>query len=333
LKLIMGPWTHGNRSQHIFGDVDFGPAGTFDGQVDDDWLTYRLKFFSRWLKGKPLAADPPRVSLFLMGGGSGRKTRDGHLDHGGRWLTATDWPVPEAEPLVLYPQPDMSLAETAPPAGASLSYDYDPRHPVPTIGGSLTSGEPIFTGGGFDQVESDSFFGCTTPGMPLIARRDILSFETAPLEADTAVAGPVTVRLSVSTDAPDTDFTAKLVDVYPPSDDYPRGYALNITDGIFRVRYRNGYDRPILVASDEGAFEIEITPFSTANLFAKGHRIRLDISSSNFPKYDINPNTGEPEGLSRRSRTATNTLHLSQATRIELHRLPVAGKKAAAGTV
>jgi putative CocE/NonD family hydrolase len=132
----------------------------------------------------------------------------------------------------------------------------------------------------------------------------------------------VTVRLKVSTDAPDTDFTAKLVDVYPPSDDYPRGYALNITDGIFRVRYRKGYDRPTPVGPDEGAFEIEITPFSTANLFAKGHRIRLDISSSNFPKYDINPNTGEPEGLSRRSRIATNTLHLSQGSRIELRRLP-----------
>lgn len=322
LKLIMGPWTHGNRSQRIFGDVDFGPAATFDGQVDDDWLTYRLKFFARWLKDKPPAAEPPRVSLFLMGGGSGRRTKDGHLDHGGRWITATDWPVPEAVPLTLYPQPDMSLTETA-PAEASISYDYDPRHPVPTIGGSLTSGEPIFTGGGFDQTESDAFFGCTAPGMPLIARRDILSFETAPLEENTAIVGPVTVRLRVSTDAPDTDFTAKLVDVYPPSDDYPRGYALNITDGIFRVRYRKGYDRTVLVGPDEGAFEIEITPFSTANLFAKGHRIRLDISSSNFPKYDINPNTGEPEGLSRRSRIATNTLHLSQGSRVELHRLPL----------
>jgi hypothetical protein len=80
----------------------------------------------------------------------------GHLDHGGRWITATEWPLPDA----------------APAAEASLSYHYDPRHPAPTIGGSLTSGEPIFTGGGFDQTESDAFFGCTAPGMPLIARRD-----------------------------------------------------------------------------------------------------------------------------------------------------------------
>ncbi|MFD1881397.1 CocE/NonD family hydrolase [Paracoccus pacificus] len=321
LTLIMGPWTHGNRSARVFGDVDFGPAATFDGQVDQDWLTWRLKFFARWLKDEPQPA-PPKVQLFLMGGGSGAKTAEGHLDHGGRWISGTDWPLPETVPLTLYPTPDMGLDGDAPAAGETLSYDYDPRDPVPTIGGSLTSGEPIFTGGGFDQVEDPAFFGCRNPGMPLNARRDVLSFVTAPLAEDIAVVGPVTVRLQVQTDAPDTDFTAKLVDVYPPSADYPRGYALNITDGIFRVRYRDGFDRPALVRPDEGAFEITITPFATANLFAKGHRIRLDISSSNFPKYDINPNTGEPEGTSRRSRIATNSLHFGPETRIELLRLP-----------
>lgn len=320
LTMIMGPWTHGNRSSRVFGDVDFGPAATFDGQLDRDWLEYRLKFFARWLKDQDGPAPAP-VQLFLMGGGTGRKTPEGHLDHGGRWIEAQDWPLPQAEPLVLYPGPDMTLTKTAPGDGC-LSYDYDPRDPVPTIGGALTSGEPIFTGGGFDQVEAEGFFGCRNPGMPLIARPDILSFETAPLPEDIAIAGPVTVRLKVSTDAPDTDFTAKLVDVYPPSADYPRGYALNITDGIFRVRYRKGYDRPEAVAPDEGTFEITITPFATANLFAKGHRIRLDISSSNFPKYDINPNTGEPEGISRRSRIAVNSLYFGPETRIELQRLP-----------
>ncbi len=325
LTLIMGPWTHGNRSSRVFGDVDFGAAATFDGQVADDWLAWRLDFFARWLKDEG-RTDPPKVQLFVMGGGSGAKTARGHLDHGGRWIAAADWPLPEAVPLVLYPSPDMSLTDTAPKggadAGSALSYDYDPRDPVPTIGGALTSGEPIFTGGGFDQVEAPGFFGCKNPGMPLNARRDVLSFQTAPLAEDMAIAGPVTVRLKVSTDAPDTDFTAKLVDVYPPSADYPRGYALLITDGIFRVRYRRGYDQPALVAPDEGAFEITITPFATANLFAKGHRIRLDISTSNFPKFDINPNTGEPEGTSRRSRIATNSLHFGESTRIELQRLP-----------
>ena len=320
LALIMGPWTHGSRSRSLFGDVDFGPAGTFDGQVDSDWLAYRLKFFARWLKNEAGPAQEGRAHIFLMGGGSGRRNAQGHLDHGGRWLEAADWPLPEAVPLTLYPRPDMSLGEV-PQAGA-LTYDFDPRDPVPTIGGALTSGEPIFTGGGFDQVEAPEFFGCRHPGMPLTARPDILSFETAPLAEDLAVVGPVTVRLKVETDAPDTDFTAKLVDVYPPSADYPRGYALILSDGIFRVRYRKGWDQPELVGAGEGAFEITIQPFATANLFAKGHRLRLDISSSNFPKFDINPNTGDPEGTSRCTRIARNTVHLGPETRLELMRLP-----------
>ena len=116
----------------------------------------------------PLFFDHHR-HLILMGGGTGRKTPEGHLDHGGRWIEAQDWPLPQAEPLVLYPGPDMTLTKTAPGDGC-LSYDYDPRDPVPTIGGALTSGEPIFTGGGFDQVEAEGFFGCRNPGMPLIAR-------------------------------------------------------------------------------------------------------------------------------------------------------------------
>ncbi len=319
LTLIMGPWTHGNRSRSLFGDVDFGPNAVFDGQVDDDWLAFRLKFFARWLKDDGDGAREDRVHLFVMGGGSGRRTPEGHLDHGGHWIEVPDWPVPGAKPLRLHPRPDMTLG--APEAG-ELGYAYDPAHPVPTIGGALPSGEPIFEGGAFDQTEDSHFFGCTTPGLPLTARRDVLSFETPALAEDLLVAGPVTVRLRVSTDAPDTDFTAKLVDVYPPSEDYPRGYAMNLTDGIFRVRYRKGFDSPALVAPDEGAFEITITPFATVNLFRKGHKLRLDISSSNFPKYDINFNTGEAEGTARGSRIAHNTLYLGDASVLELSVLP-----------
>ncbi|WP_417723865.1 CocE/NonD family hydrolase [Salipiger sp.] len=317
LTLIMGPWTHGNRSRRVFGDVDFGPDAPLDGQVDDDWLAFRLKFFAKWLKGEAAAPRDERVHLFVMGGGSGAKTAEGHLDHGGAWIETSDWPVPEARALRLYPRADMSLGDAADEESA-LGYSYDPADPVPTIGGSLTSGEPIFEGGAFDQTEDERFFGCTRPGLPLIARRDVLSFQTAPLERDLVVAGPVTVRLRVSTDAPDTDFTAKLVDVYPPSPDYPRGYAMNVTDGIFRVRYRKGYETPALVAANEGAFDISITPFATANRFARGHRLRLDISSSNFPKYDINPNTGEAEGTARGRRIAQNTVFLGEGTVLEL---------------
>lgn len=313
LVLVMGPWTHGNRSRSVFGDVDFGPEALFDGQLDDDWLAYREKWFARWLKDdRSMPRQAGRVHLFLMGTGSGRRTEQGHLDHGGRWIEVEDWPVPRAEALDLYLSARMSLEKHPPTAEhAALSYDYDPRNPVPTIGGALTSGEPVFTGGGFNQVEAPEFFGCARPGMPLAARPDVLSFETPPLAEDTAIVGDVEIGLWVSTNAPDTDFTAKLVDVYPPCEDYPRGYALNITDGIFRVRYRNGFDRPELV-QNEDAFLITIRPFATANLFKKGHRIRLDISSSNFPKYDVNPNTGAAEGTARATRIALNTVFMDR---------------------
>lgn len=323
LSLIMGPWTHGNRSRQVFGDVDFGAQAVFDGQIDEDWLTYREKWFAHYLKDEADPKQAGRVHLFLMGTGTGKKTEAGHLDHGGRWIESTDWPLPEAKPLDLYLHADMSLQTSAPQAEtAAISYDFDPRNPVPTIGGSLTSGEPIFTGGGFNQVESEAFYGCTRPGLPLTARHDVLSFETDILVEDTSIAGPVEIELWVTTDALDTDFTAKLVDVYPPSEDYPRGYALNITDGIFRVRYRNGFDKPEPVGKGE-VFKITISPFATANMFKKGHRIRLDISSSNFPKYDVNPNTGEPEGTSHRKKTAVNTvfMHKGRASKLKLQKL------------
>lgn len=310
LTLIMGPWTHGNRTKRVFGDVDFGAAAPFDGNVADNWLEYRVRFFDRWLKGATVE-ETPSVQIFVMGGGSGAKTDEGKLDHGGHWISEESWPPAGSEERSLFLRADMTLSSTAEAASTSLTYDFDPANPVPTIGGSLTSGEPIFTGGAFDQREDTRFFGCTRPGLPLSARPDVLSFETEPLEESIAIVGPLSIELFVSTDAPDTDFTAKLVDVYPPSEDYPTGFAMNVTDGIFRCRYRKGWDSPELIEGEE-VFRIEIEPFATANLFAKGHRIRLDVSSSNFPKYDVNPNTGEPEGTGRTKRVARNSVHLSQ---------------------
>jgi uncharacterized protein len=120
---------------------------------------------------------------------------------------------------------------------------------------------------------------------------------------------PITVRLWISSSCPDTDFTAKLIDWYPPNADYPNGFAMNITDCIFRVRYRKSWERPLMLAPGEVA-EITIEPFATSNLFAAGHRIRLDISSSNFPHFDVNPNTGEAEGKARRRQIAINAVHV-----------------------
>jgi putative CocE/NonD family hydrolase len=144
--------------------------------------------------------------------------------------------------------------------------------------------------------------------LPLSARNDVLVFETEPLERDLEITGPIEVRLWVSTSAPDTDFTAKLLDVYPENADYPHGFAMNLTDSIVRLRYRESLETQKLVAPGE-VVPVTIVLYPTSNLFARGHRIRLDVSSSNFPRFDVNPNTDEPVGKSRRWALAVNSLH------------------------
>jgi putative CocE/NonD family hydrolase len=312
VRLILGPWLHGDRNTTHSGDAEFGPRAAFDGNIASHWLSFRLAWFRRWLQGRAqdTAADPA-ARLFLMGGGSGRRDAEGRLDHGGVWVQADAWPVPQARPTAYYLHADGSLNVALPTAeGAQIRYQSDPQRPVPTIGGSLTSGQPVFAGGGFDQREDARFFGVQQPGLPLASREDVVVFQTEPLEQDLAVAGPVTVRLFISSDCPDTDFTAKLIDVYPPSADYPEGYALNLTDGIFRCRFHASWEKASLLEPHK-VYAITIEPFATCNLFKRGHRIRLDIASSNFPKYDVNPNSGESAADAREKRVALNTLHLS----------------------
>lgn len=319
-RLILGPWTHGDRSDSVFGDVSFGPTAPLDHWAGD-WRAYRLRFFDHVIKGSVL--DEPTVRVFVMGGGSGRRTPDGKLDHGGRWITADDWPLPGTAIVPFHLHASGPLDPAAAEAGA-LSYDFDPEHPVPTIGGAFSSLEPIASAGAFDQVESPAFFGCRPPYLPLSSRPDVLTFQTPPLREAMQIAGPVEAVLWVETDGPDTDFTAKLIDVHPPSADYPRGYAMNLTDGILRLRYAEDPAKPRLRTKGE-ITRIVVTLFPTANLFQPGHRIRLDISSSNFPKFDVNPNTGEPDGMARRKRIACNTIHLggSRPSAIRLPVLPV----------
>lgn len=327
IQLIMGPWLHGDRNVTHSGDVEFGPAAAFDGNIAANWRQFRLDWFDRWIKGIPNGVDAaPRVRLFVMGGGSGRKNAEGRLEHGGRWFASPDWPVPGTRYVPYFLQSGNGLGVEPPTSFQGVyTYDFDPRDPTPTIGGSLTSGWPIFEGGAFDQRESARFFGARDNHLPLSARHDVLVFETAPLVEDTVVAGPISVKLHVSSNCPDTDFTAKLIDVHPPSPDYPQGFAMNLTDGILRCRYRNSWERPEPMSEGE-IYEIEIEPFATANVFKAGHRIRLDISSSNFPKYDVNPNTGEPEGTARRTRVAANTVYATpeHPSRVVLPIVPAA---------
>ncbi len=332
VSLILGPWTHGNRSLTYAGDVDFGPAATLDGNLAPDFLSLRQRWFDRWLKADTQAVMPlPPVSLFVMGGGTGRKNSAGRMDHGGRWRAEQQWPVAGMSPTPFYLHADGSLSPQAPAAEhASLSYLYDPRRPVPTIGGAVTSGEPLMVGGAFDQRETVSVFGATAPFRALAERDDVLVFQSAPLPEDMEVTGEISATLWISSDCPDTDFTVKLIDVYPPNEDYPDGYAMNLTDGILRVRYRNSWEQPQLMVPGQ-CYQICIEAFPTSNLFQRGHRIRIDISSSNFPRFDCNPNTGELLHQQGKDRVATNTLHLDR-THPSCVVLPVvAARRAQAG--
>ena len=151
--------------------------------------------------------------------------------------------------------------------------------------------------GGFDQRNRPDLHGWLGPDyqhtLPLAARADVLTFQTPPLEQPVEVTGSVVVELWAASSAIDTDFTAKLIDVYPPSPDWPDGFTLNLGDSIVRARYREGYDQPrCLEPGQPTKFSILLYP--TSNLFDRGHRIRIDIASSNFPRFDVNPNTGEP---------------------------------------
>jgi putative CocE/NonD family hydrolase len=144
---------------------------------------------------------------------------------------------------------------------------------------------------------------------PLSARNDVLVFQTPPLDAAIEVTGRLIVKLWGSSNAPDTDFTAKLIDVYPPNHDFPGGVDLNIADSIVRARYRRGPGKQELLTPGQ-AQEFTIEMYPTSLVFQRGHRIRLDVSSSNFPRFDINPNTGEPLNGNRRWQIAENTVYM-----------------------
>ncbi|MBV8168037.1 MAG: CocE/NonD family hydrolase, partial [Alphaproteobacteria bacterium] len=290
VQLIMGPWTHGDRSLRHAGAVDFGPAATLDHNLAEDFWALRLRWFERWLKGVDDGAAEPPVRVFVMGGGSGRRTREGRLEHGGAWRSATDWPLPDARPTPYYLHGDRLLSPRQPAAAkraTPLSFVFDPTQPVPSIGGTITSGAPIMVGGAFDQREGPAIFGARAPYRALAERPDVLVFETPPLTRDVEVIGPIAAKLWVSSSCPDTDITIKLIDVHPPSEDFPDGFAMNLTDGILRLRYRESWENPSLMTPG-AVYPITVEAFPTANRFLRGHRIRLDVSSSNFPHFDVN---------------------------------------------
>ena len=311
MRLLIGTWLHGydDFGRSFAGEVDFGPESRID------FNALRKLWFDATLKGVDNGIlRGPEVHIFVMGGGDGGRDEAGRLRHGGSWRAAACWPPAAARALTFHLHSDLSL-ETEPPAenAPSRSFVFDPLDPVPTVGGGVQNGmfPALIQGGAYDQRGRDELWACCDTE-PLASRRDVLVFQTERLESPLEVTGPIVVRLFVSSTAPDTDFTAKLVDVHPPSESWPNGFAMNLTDSVVRCRYRAGFDREVFLRQGE-IVEVMIEPQAISNVFARGHRIRLDISSSNFPRFDVNPNTGEPCGLEVRAQPATNTVHLDAA--------------------
>jgi putative CocE/NonD family hydrolase len=179
----------------------------------------------------------------------------------------------------------------------------------------------IMTPGPADQKESEEFFTSRVPGRRLSQREDVLVYQTEPLAEAVEVTGRGVVELWIASSAVDTDFTAKLIDVYPPNEDYPDGYDMLINDSIIRTRFREGFEREVMMEPGT-PYKVTILLPPTSNLFAAGHRIRVDVSSSNFPRLERNPNTGEPTGRHTRMVKAEQTV-FSDAARASHVVLPI----------
>lgn len=320
VQMIMGGGFHSSvyTMSTVAGDVDMGPELPMDvPALIVQWFDQHLKEVHRGL------ADGHLFHAFRIEGGSGERTRAGNLQAGGSWQTFSSWPPVDTHATPFYLAADFSLGLSRPARGA-LSYDYDPRDPVPSVGGNVSSGNQTILAGPADQRGNPALLQCSD-SRPLADRPDVLVFQTAPLERDTELSGTIHVNLFVSSSAVDTDFTAKLIDQYPPSPDYPDGYAMNIQDGIVRARLRAftqegpGYRR-IYAQREEKlqpgqVVEVVIDLWSCSVLIRAGHRIRLDIASSNFPRFDVNPNTGEPFAQRRlKPVVARNTIHVGADT-------------------
>lgn len=302
-KLIVGPWVHGSSSLSFSGDAQFTPDAAIDmAELERRW-------FDRWLKNlnNGIDHDAP-VRIYVMGGGDAHKTPEGRIFVGGHWRDEQEWPLARAHTQAYYLHGDGELSPQAPTSHDPIRYQFDPHKPVPTLGGNISSEGDLMTRGATDQRCHKGVRLCTNDN-PLSTRSNVVVFQTEPLESNIEVTGRLIVKLWAASDGPDTDFTAKLVDVYPPNADFPAGVDLNIGDGIVRARYRDSDTKPeFLQAGKPYEFTIEMYP--TSILFKRGHRIRLDISSSNFPRFDVNPNTGEPLNANRSWRVAENSLYL-----------------------
>jgi putative CocE/NonD family hydrolase len=302
-RLIVGPWIHSSENYDYAGEAQFTPDAALDLSA------FHLRWFDRWLKGVDNGVDrEPPVRIYVMGGGDAHKTPEGRIFVGGHWRDEQEWPLARAQATQYYFHSAGVLSTEKAADDRPVSYLFDPRNPVPTMGGNVSSQGPLMFQGAFDQRCRPDFWLCSD-SRPLSARNDVVVFQTPPLERDMEVTGHLIVKVWASSSAVDTDFTAKLVDVYPPNSSFPAGVDLNIADSIVRARYRNGAGKAELLKPGQ-PYEFTIEMYPTSLVFQRGHRLRVDISSSNFPHFDVNPNTGEPLNNNRRWQTAENTIYM-----------------------
>jgi putative CocE/NonD family hydrolase len=263
----------GHGPSRKYGDLDFGP------DADRTLVQYEQRWQDFHLKGVKNGVDTDApVQIFYMGIN--------------KWRGEAEWPVPGTQSTRWYLQPGGKLAPAAPTGDGSTSYRYDPNDHVPTTGGNNCCGSPTIAGP-VDQK-------------PLDGRADIVRFTSDALKEPVTIAGPVAMDLHATTDGKDTDWMIKLVDVYPDGKAYP------MAEGILRARFRDGLDQPSPLTPGQ-AYRYTVDMVGTAVVFLPGHRIRVDITSSNFPQFDRNLNTGDPLGKGTQPRVAQQTIHHSAA--------------------
>jgi uncharacterized protein len=279
-RLVIGPWDHVN-----WGRAEDSPAPMLKaiGAVADSPINdLMLDWFDHFLKGEPSdIAGTPRVDYFLMGAN--------------KWKTATAWPLPQTRWVTYYlsgpgnkAARDGALTPAAPGDQPPDVYTYDPAFPAPSLGGHSCCGAQSGPQGPYDQD-------------PVQQRSDVLVYSSEPLTAATEITGPTTVTLWAASSAPDTDFTAKL-DVVKPD-----GTSINLNNGIVRASFRDSLSTPTPITPGV-PYQYTISVWPTSYEFAKGDRIRVEISSSDYPQFAPNPNTGEPFGQSAATAVATQTI-------------------------
>ncbi len=286
-KVIIGPWQHLISISTQLGDIDFGE----ESQLDINSLA--LRWFDHLLKDMNTGIfEEPPVTIFVMGVN--------------KWRHENEWPLARTQYVDYYLHSNGTAGTdenngilSAKQANKDVTdkYIYDPNDPVPTLGGNHSicwvDAYDVIAPGPFDQRKIE-------------ARDDVLVYTSSPLKEDLEVTGPIQLTLYAATDVPDTDWTAKLVDVFPD------GRAINLSEGIIRAKFRESiYEEPKLLEPNK-IYEYNIEMQPTSNVFLKGHKIRLDITSSNFPLWDRNLNTGHEIGVDAEMRIAHQTVYHSQ---------------------